>query len=195
MHAQRLSAAEARAGAAFGGGAGRALAASVFVLLLVYLGAMVWSLLAPGSGSLILVLILLPLLVIGTALVPWVCGGYRPLSLDDAAALTARAMWHATAQEWNIGDVVTLEQQRCRRSARMFRSDRPFTRSRAAVYLFAVAPTRHHVNGNVKAARAKYLYTLAPMRLEGPAYRRETAVAVTGDVVASVTGRELWSRR
>ncbi|MCU0116585.1 MULTISPECIES: hypothetical protein [Curtobacterium] len=188
------SAASVRAGTAFGGGAGRALAVTVVVLLLVYLGAMVWSVVAPGIGSLILVLSVVPLLFIGVALVPWVCGGYRLLGPGDTASLMSGSVWHSTAQDWAVGDMVILEQARCRRSARMFRSDRLFTRSQQAVYLFAEPPSRHHVNGNVKGARARYLYTLAPVRLDGPVYRRETAVAVAGNVVATVTSRDTWTR-
>jgi hypothetical protein len=185
----RPSPVSVRAGAALGGGAGMALAATVCVLLLVYLGAMVWSLAAPGLGSLVLILSVLPLLGTGLALMPWVCGGYRLLGATETARFMSGAVWHATAQVWNVGDVVTLEQTKCRRTARMLRSDRLFTRPQQAVYVFAEEPTGHHVNGNVRGARARYLYTLAPVRLDGPAYRRETAVAVTGDVVATVLRR------
>ncbi len=107
----------------------------------------------------------------------------------DALSPTTGVVWHLTAQLWDVGDRVVLEQRRCRVRSCMQRSDRPFAFPRRAVFVFTADPADAHVRGNVTRSRAHYLYRLDISETRGQVFQRGIAVAFAGDVHATVLAR------
>lgn len=119
--------------------------------------------------------------------------GYRRAHDRDAVVLGRDGLWHVSAQRWEVGDAVVLDHRRCRLRSCVQRSDRPFAPPRRAVYLFTAEPPQEHVLGNVARGRARYLYQLAHPATDGKVFQRGIAIAVTGDVRATVVARHEWS--
>jgi len=111
----------------------------------------------------------------------------------DALPPTTGVVWHLTSQLWDVGDRVVLEQCRCRLRSCMQRSDRPFALPRRAVFVFTAEPADAHVRGNVTRSRARYLYRLDISETHGQLFQRGIAVAIAGDVHATVSARRTLS--
>ena len=115
--------------------------------------------------------------------------GYRPVEDSDAVLSATDGLWHTTAQQWEVGDTVVFDHRRCRLRSCVQQSSRPFALPRRAVYFFTTNPERAHVLGNVARSRARYLYQLADPKTDGSLFQRGIAIAVAGDVTATVADR------
>ncbi|WP_144407245.1 hypothetical protein [Clavibacter michiganensis] len=107
----------------------------------------------------------------------------------DALSPTTAVVWHLTSQLWDVGDRIALEQRRCRLRSCMQRSDQPFALPRRAVFVFTADPADAHVRGNVTRSRARYLYRLDISDTYGQVFQRGIAVAIAGNVHATVSAR------
>lgn len=119
--------------------------------------------------------------------------GYRRAPDSGALLSASGGLWHVTAQRWEVGGVVVLDHRRCRLRSCVQRSDRPFTLPRRAVYFFTTDPTEAHVLGNVARSRARYVYRLTAPQTDGEVFQRGIAIAVAGDVKATVAARHEWT--
>ncbi|WP_433673949.1 hypothetical protein [Microbacterium gorillae] len=152
---------------------GGALMAAGAVMLGLKQISSVWLL---GSGLLILALV--------AALAPlW--NTYRRAPASTVGA----TVFHVTAAEWAVGDVVTMKAHR----GRQYVADRAWGRRMPLVYVFPERPTIHHAKGQTLHGRRRsirYLYELEVQNPPAAVYRRSSAVAIPHDLVVTVLSKE-----